>query len=284
VTRFGVCLLPTDQGLPPTQLAKAVEDRDFDMLFFAENSHVPVKHSKNTYHRPEIVEPFARMYDSITALAACAAVTERIQIGTGVCLLTERDPITTAKSIATLDHLSNGRVIFGIAGGWIKEAIEHHGVSFKHRWDVVRDRAVAIRTLWRDDPAEYHGKYVNFGPVWSYPKPKQTGGPPIYIGSNSGKVPARVADYADGWMPIFSRYAGDPLDDLRLACDVADRDYDEMTTLLFDAPRDTKVIEDFTKRGCDGFVFFIPPERYHDVQGVLDDTALFCEKIKINTS
>ena len=169
MTRFGVCLLPTDQGLPPTQLAKAVEDRDFDMLFFAENSHVPVKHSKNTYHRPEIVEPFARMYDSITALAACAAVTERIQIGTGVCLLTERDPITTAKSIATLDHLSNGRVIFGIAGGWIKEAIEHHGVSFKHRWDVVRDRAVAIRTLWRADPAEYHGTYVNFGPVWSYP-------------------------------------------------------------------------------------------------------------------
>ena len=85
-------------------------------------------------------------------------------------------------------------------------------------------------------------------------------------------------------MPIFSRYVGDPLDDLRLACDVADRDYDEMTTLLFDAPRDTKVIEDFTKRGCDGFVFFIPPERYHDVQGVLDDTALFCEKIKTNTS
>ena len=99
MTRFGVCLLPTDQTLPPVELARAVEERKLDMLFFAENSHVPIKHSKNTYHRPEIVEPFARMHDSITALAACAAVTERIQLGTGVCLLTERDPITTANSI-----------------------------------------------------------------------------------------------------------------------------------------------------------------------------------------
>ncbi len=277
MTRFGVCLLPTDQTLPPVVLARAVEDRNLDMLFFAENSHVPVTHSKNTYHRPEIVEPFARMHDSITALAACAAVTERIQLGTGVCLLTERDPITTAKSIATLDHLSNGRVVFGIAGGWIKEAMEDHGASFKDRWRIVRDRALAIRTLWRDDPAEYHGEYVDFGPLWCRPKPKQAGGPPIYIGSNSGKVPARVADYADGWMPIYGRYEGDPLDDLRAACDAADRNYDDMTTLLFDTPHDIAVIENFIKRGCEGFVFFVAPERYSDVLGALDDVAALAE-------
>ena len=161
--RFGVCLLPTDQTLPPPALARAVEDRPLDMLFFAENSHVPIKHSKNSYHRPDIVEPFARMHDSITALAACAAVTQRIQLGTGVCLLTERDPLITAKAIATLDHLSEGRVIFGIAGGWIREAIEHHGASFRHRWAVVRERAQAIRTLWQNSPAEFHGEYVDFG-------------------------------------------------------------------------------------------------------------------------
>ena len=278
MTRFGVCLLPTDQTLPPVELARAVEERKLDMLFFAENSHVPIKHSKNTYHRPEIVEPFARMHDSITALAACAAVTERIQLGTGVCLLTERDPITTAKSIATLDHLSDGRVIFGIAGGWIKEAMEHHGTSFKERWRIVRDRALAIRTLWRDDPAEYHGEYVDFEPMWCRPKPKQAGGPPMYIGSNSDKVPARVADYADGWMPIYGRYEGDPLDDLRDACDAAARNYDEMTTLLFDAPRDIAVIEDFIGRGCEGFVFFVPPERYDDVLSVLDEISTLCER------
>ncbi|MBX9606120.1 MAG: TIGR03619 family F420-dependent LLM class oxidoreductase [Gammaproteobacteria bacterium] len=271
--RFGVCLLPTDQTLAPPALARAVEDRGLDMLFFAENSHVPVKHRKNKYHRADMVEPFARMHDSITALAACAAVTERIQLGTGVCLLTERDPLITAKAIATLDHLSQGRVLFGIAGGWIKEAIEHHGASFKARWDIVRERALAIRALWRDSPAEYHGEWVDFGPSWSYPKPFQPGGPPIYIGSNSDAVPARVADYADGWMPIYDRYEGDPLADLRRACDAAGRDFQAMTVLLFGAPQDEKVLEDFTARGCDGFVFLVPPARQHEMEKALDEIA-----------
>lgn len=271
--RFGVCLLPTDQTLPPVALAQAVEARDLDMLFFAENSHVPVVHRKNSYHSPEMVQPFARMHDSITALAACAAATSRIQLGTGVCLLTERDPIITAKAIASLDHLSDGRVIFGIAGGWIKEAMEHHGSPFKERWRIVRERALAIRTLWRDNPAEFHGEYVDFDPLEMLPKPLQCGGPPIYIGSNSAKVPARVAEYADGWMPIYDRYAGDPLADLRQACDAAERDYSEMTVLLFGAPMDEAVIGDFIARGCDGFVFLVPPERLHEVPAALDDIA-----------
>lgn len=271
--RFGVCLLPTDLTLSPPVLARAVEERGLDMLFFAENSHVPVKHRKNSYHRSDMIEPFARMHDSITALAACAAVTQRIQLGTGVCLLTERDPIITAKAIATLDHVSGGRVLFGIAGGWIKEAIEHHGCSFKERWAIVRERALAIRTLWREDIAEFHGEYVDFGPSWCFPKPLQPGGPPLYIGSNSDAVPARVADYADGWMPIYERYAGDPLDDLRRACAAAGRDFHAMTVLLFGAPVDAHVIADFIARGCDGFVFLVSPARQHDVLEVLDEFA-----------
>ena len=271
--RFGVCLLPTDLTLSPPVLAQAVEARGLDMLFFAENSHVPVKHRKNSYHRSDMIEPFARMHDSITALAACAAVTQRIQLGTGVCLLTERDPIITAKAIATLDHLSGGRVLFGIAGGWIKEAIEHHGCVFKDRWAIVRERALAIRTLWREEVAEFHGEHVDFGPLWSYPKPLQPGGPPIYIGSNSDAVPARVADYADGWMPIYDRYAGDPLVDLQQACAAVGRDYRDMTVLLFGAPVELQVIEDFIARGCDGFVFLVPPARADEVLVVLDELA-----------
>lgn len=276
---FGVCLLPTDQTLAPPALASAVEARGLDMLFFAENSHVPVKHSKNSYHRPEIVEPFARMHDSVTALAACAAVTERIHLGTGVCLLTERDPLITAKSIASLDRISDGRVIFGIAGGWIREAIEHHGADFRRRWAVVRERALAIRTLWRDDPAEFHGEFVNFDPVWSHPKPLQQGGPPMFIGSNSAKVPARVAEYADGWMPIYDRYAGDPIDDLRRACDDVGRDFAEMTVLLFGAPHEERVLEDYRARGCAGFVFLVPPERQGEVLEVLDEIAALSERL-----
>ena len=271
MTRFGVCVLPTDLILAPTEIAMAVEKKGLDMLFFAENSHVPVVHRKNSYHRPEMVQPFARMHDSLTALASCAAVTERIQLGTGVCLLTERDPITTAKAIATLDHISDGRVIFGVAGGWIKEAIENHGCPFKDRWDVVRERAVAIKTIWNNDPAEYHGKYVNFEEMTSVPKPLQRKGPPIYIGSNSSKVPARVVDYADGWMPIYDKYEGDPLNDLNKACKKEGKDPKNFTTLLVGAPHDLDVLQDFAARGCQGFIFLVPPERSDDIPSVLDE-------------
>lgn len=281
--QYGVCLLPTDLGEPPVVLAKAVEARGFDMMFFAEGSHVPVQHSKNAYTDAGIVAPFARMYDSITALAACAAVTERIKLGTGVCLLTERDPLITAKSIASLDQISNGRVIFGIAGGFIREAIENHGSPFKKRWAVVRDRALAIRTLWNNDPAEYHGEYVDFDPVWSHPKPYQRGGPPMYIGSNSSKVPARVADYADGWMPIYERYEGDPVADLRAACAEKGRDFGEMTLYLFGAPRDARIVQDFIARGAHGFIFLVPPEN-EDVMAELDAIATFVEQMRDTTS
>jgi|TARA_B110000495_G_C22988202_1_gene581621 probable F420-dependent oxidoreductase len=271
MVRFGICVLPTDLIPPPVQLAQTVESKGLDMLFFAENSHVPVVHRKNSYHRPEIVQPFARMYDSITALAACAAVTSRIQLGTGVCLLTERDPITTAKSIATLDHISQGRVIFGIAGGWIKEAIENHGCPFKERWAVVRERALAIRALWQTDPTEFHGDYVDFKPLTMMPKPFQKGGPPIYIGSNSSKVPARVVDYADGWMPIYEKYEGDPLVDIKAACEKSGRDPSEITTLLFGAPRDQSILQDYATRGCAGFIFLIAPEQSGNLIPILDE-------------
>jgi probable F420-dependent oxidoreductase len=276
-TQYGVCLLPTDLGHPPVDLARAVEERGLDMMFFAEGSHVPVQHSKNAYTDTGIVAPFARMYDSITALAACAAVTKRIKLGTGVCLLTERDPLITAKSIASLDRISNGRVIFGVAGGFIREAIENHGSPFKQRWAVVRERAQAIRTIWNNDPAEFHGEYVDFDPVWSHPKPAQPGGPPIFIGSNSGKVPARVAEYADGWLPIYDRYEGDPIDDLRQACAEKGRDFDELTLYLFGAPLDEDVLDDFTSRGAQGFIFLVPPDA-DDTFGELDRIAALADR------
>ena len=280
MTSFGICILPTDEIPLPPLIAIATETRGFDMLFFAENSHVPIVHRKNSYHSPEMVQPFARMYDSITALASCAAVTSSLKLGTGVCLLTERDPIITAKSIATLDHLSKGRVIFGVAGGWIKEAMENHGTPFKERWRVVRDHTLAIKALWKNEPAEYRGEYIDFAPADSYPKPYQKGGPPILIGSNSSKVPSRVADYADGWMPIHERYEGDPLRDLKNACDEAGRDYATMTTYLFGAPMDLDLIADYDERGCDGFIFLVPPEKYSNLEKELDHLQQFCEKFK----
>ncbi|MDA0821793.1 MAG: TIGR03619 family F420-dependent LLM class oxidoreductase [Proteobacteria bacterium] len=282
-TQYGVCLLPTDLIAAPVDLARAAEQRELDAMFFAEGSHVPVKHTNNAYTSSAVVQPFARMYDSITALAACAAVTSKITLGTGVCLLTERDPIITAKAIASLDQISNGRVIFGVAGGFIREAIENHGSSFKDRWAIVRERALAIQTIWTNEVAEYHGEFVDFGPLWSYPKPRQVGGPPLYIGSNHGKIPDRVVDYADGWMPIYERYAGDPVEDLRRACATKNRDFAELTIYLFGVPLDEKIIEDFTKRGVHGFIFLIPSES-DQVMSELDKVAALVERLRNNGS
>ena len=271
---FGVCVMPTDLILPPAEIAVAVEKAGLDSLFFAENSHVPVVHSKNKYHSEDIVEPFARMFDSITALSTCVAVTEKILLGTGVCLLTERDPITTAKSITTLDHLSKGRVIFGIAGGWIKEAMENHGTNFKDRWNVVKEHALLIRSLWEKETITFRGDFVSIEEsIQQFPKPYTPGGPPIFIGSNHRRVPSRVADYADGWMPIYERYEGnaDPISDLKKSCLETGRNYEDMTVLLFGAPFDYETIKSLASDGYHGFIFLIPHERSADIPGVLNE-------------
>ena len=279
---FGVCVMPTDLILTPVEIALAVERAGLDSLFFAENSHVPIVHSKNKYHSDEIVEPFARMFDSITALAACAAVTEKIQLGTGVCLLTERDPIITAKSIATLDHISKGRVIFGIAGGWIKEAMENHGTNFKERWKVVKEHARLIRSLWKEENISFSGDYISIkDDILQFPKPYTPGGPPIYIGSNHKRVPDRVADYADGWMPIYDRYEGDgdPVTDLKKSCVQAGRNYDEMTIMLFGAPYEFEALKPLAESGYHGFIFLIPQERSDDIPGVLREIVELKKRI-----
>ena len=273
---FGACVMPTDLMIPPTEIAILAEKFGLDSLFFAENSHVPIVHSKNKYHSDDIVQPFARMYDSITALSACAAVTQKLLLGTGVCLLTERDPIITAKSIASLDHLSKGRVIFGIAGGWIREAMENHGADFKKRWSIVKENALLIRSLWREETIKFKGEFSQLkGTVQQFPKPYTRGGPPIYIGSNHKKVASRVADYADGWMPIYDRYEGenDPISDLKQSCREVGRDYREMTVLLFGAPYDHGLLGTLASEGYHGFIFLVPQERANNISDVFEEIA-----------
>ena len=133
-----------------------------------------------------------------SALAAAAAATERLLLGTGICLVIERDPITLAKEIASLDTISNGRTIIGIGAGWNREEMENHGANYQHRWAITREKVLAMREIWNNDEAEFHGEWVDFDPIWSYPKPVQSGGPPIWIGANSRWVFDRIADYADG--------------------------------------------------------------------------------------
>jgi probable F420-dependent oxidoreductase len=194
---FGIVMF---NGYPisPATLARAVEERGFESLFYPEHTHIPVR-SKRADGRP--TEGYAHTYDPFVALAAAAVVTERIKLGTGVCLVPQRDPITTAKEVATLDHMSGGRFLFGVGAGWNREELANHGTDPKSRMAVLADRVRAMRTIWAEDEAEYHGTYVDFEKIWSWPKPIQRPGPPVLVGGNGPGTEDRVLDFGDEWLP-----------------------------------------------------------------------------------
>lgn len=268
---FGVCLLATDRTHSPVHLARAVEARDLDMLFLPENSHVPVSRAKEWPQAEGLLDPLSRLYDPFVALSAAAAVTSRLLLGFGVCLMTHRDPINTAKAVASLDLLSGGRVILGVAGGALEEAMRNHGSPFRQRWRIVRERTLAMKTIWREERAEFHGEFVDFEPLHSYPKPVQAGGPPIWIGSNSKQVPERVADYADGWIVYRGRYPGDAVADLRAACARKGRPWEALSLTLMDAPWDSGECRQYLAQGYSRLLFLVPPDA--DPEQALDRIA-----------
>ena len=252
------------------QLARAIEQRGFDGLFLPENTHMPLKRRQNLEFDDERLRALAGFYDPFVALSAAAAVTERIKLGTSVCLLTHRDVLITAKAAASLDHISNGRLILGVAGGLIAEAMENHGSPFKERWKIVREKCHALRHIWQQEIAAYAGDYVNFADSHCYPKPLNDCGPPLWIGSNSAAVPARVAEYADGWIVFNGRYEGDAITDLQKACEEKQRDFSTITVSLMDPPHDQKGIESFLKRGFDRLIFIIRAGNMGDIEMQLD--------------
>lgn len=204
---LGVIIFPTDTTIQPVPLARAVEDRGFESLWFAEHSHIP---TARTTPRPggggPLPDWYWRTHDQLLALTAAAVVTERIRLGTGITLVAQHDPLWLAKRIATLDVLSGGRVEFGIGYGWNKEEMANHGVAFTERRAMVREKVLAMKELWAHDEAEFHGDFVDFDPSWSWPKPVQQPHPPIILGSGPGpKSFAAIAEYCDGWIPIVGR-------------------------------------------------------------------------------
>ena len=225
MARSGIVIFPTDETIQPVELARAVEERNLDSLFLPEHTHMPLGSSSPFMPDGVVPEFYKRTHDPFVALAACAAVTERITLATGICLVIQRDPITLAKEVASLDRISNGRMLLGIGAGWNAPEVENHGVRFDQRWRVLREKIMAMKTIWTEDEPEFHGEFVDFDPMWSYPKPVQHGGPPIWIGANSKWVPGRVADYADGWMPINGRDGGGNVTMLREACAKRGRDF-----------------------------------------------------------
>jgi probable F420-dependent oxidoreductase len=198
---FGLMLACTQDTLQPVELARFAEERGFDALFIGEHTHLPTAPHR---YGDAISDDYKKFYDPFVTLSQAAAVTERLKLGTAVCLLTEHHPITLAKAVATLDHLSGGRVILGVGTGWNDAEMENYGIRFEQRWAVAEERIRAMREIWTHDEAEFHGKYVDFDPLWCWPKPLQPGGPKILIGGGVKPevIARRVVGFGDGWIPL----------------------------------------------------------------------------------
>ena len=195
---YGVCIFPTDYSIRIDELARAAEERGFESLFVTEHTHIPASRRTPFPGGTELPREYSHTLDPFVALTAAAAVTRTLKVGTGICLVIEHDPITLAKQVASLDVLSGGRFLFGIGGGWNAEEMENHGTAFKTRFRLLRERVLAMKEIWTKDAAAFHGEFVSFDPIWSWPKPAQTPHPPILLGGESGYTLQRVVDFCDG--------------------------------------------------------------------------------------
>jgi probable F420-dependent oxidoreductase len=267
-------MFPTDYAIPVTELGKAAEDLGFESLFFPEHTHIPTSRRTPWPGGAELPKEYSHTLDPFVAMAAVAAVTTRLKIGPGICLVMQRDPITLAKEVASVDHLSNGRVVLGIGGGWNEDEMENHGTKPSLRWKILRERILAMKEIWTKDEAEYHGQFVNFDPIWSWPKPVQKPHPPILVGGAGPRTLDRVIEYGDAWMPIAGRTGailGDKIQELRQRAKEAGRGHIPVYT--FGTPPNRESVERMESIGVDHVIFGLPPAPAETVLPVLKRAA-----------
>ena len=269
---IGALIFATDLSIRPDRLARELEARGFESLWVTEHTHIPVSRRTPWPGGPNLPEEYRRTLDPYVSLTAAAMVTERLRLGTGITLVAQHDPIALAKTVASLDLLSGGRVSLGVGVGWNEEEMEDHGVDPKSRRSIAREHVLAMRELWTQDEASFDGEHVRFGAAWSWPKPVTTPHPPIIMGGVGGPVTFRhVVEYCDGWMPIHGRRSiADKLDDLRRAADDGGRDAATIELGVFGCPADRKVIDDYAALGFVRCTLAVPPTGETDALRALD--------------
>jgi probable F420-dependent oxidoreductase len=273
--KYGITMFATDQSMSVPDLARAAEERGFSSLYIPEHTHIPTsRRTPPPTGDGELPEMYRRTVDPFVALAGAATVTDRIRLGTGICLVAQRDPIVTAKEVATLDSLSSGRFDFGIGFGWNHDEMENHGVDVKRRRDLVRERVLAMRALWTEEVASFDGDLVHITPSWAWPKPVQPGGPPVLVGGAPGpKLFAHVAEYGDGWFPIGGAGVRAALPPLREACEAIGRDPATVRVVPFGTIPDPGKLDYYASLGIDEVVLRVPTADTDTVVGVLDGFA-----------
>lgn len=270
--RLGISTFPTEDGADVKTLGRAVEERGFESLFVPEHTHIPVSRRTANPGGGDIPEEFRHTPDPFVVLGAVAAVTEHLLLGTGVCLVVERDPIVTAKEVATVDRISGGRFLFGVGGGWNREELANHGTAFATRFDLLRERVLAMKALWTNEVAEFHGDHVDFDPVWQWPKPVQSPHPPVIVAGNGPKSIDRAADYGDGWMPIAGR--GDTAEQVEaLQKAAAERGRGPIPVTVFGARPKPDILAGYAAAGVDRALIALPSAPQSDTLRRLDRYA-----------
>jgi probable F420-dependent oxidoreductase len=251
--QFGVSTFITDQGIRPASLGTALEERAFESLFIAEHSHIPVSRRTPYPGGGELPDVYYRTLDPFVALSAIAAVTRSLRLATGIALVPQRDPITTAKEVASLDLVSDGRVIFGVGVGWNREEMMNHGADPATRGRLTDERLLAMRELWTAEKAEFHGEFVDFDPVYAWPKPVQRPHPPIYVGGGEGAF-RRVAEIGDAWLAtnVSPEQLGPQIERLRTR---AGRD---VPVTVYAVPDDPGLVEGYIRLGVERVLFNLP--------------------------
>lgn len=274
--KIGITIMATDVSIGAAELAAAAEARGFSSLYLPEHTHIPTSRETPPPVGQEDVLPerYKRILDPFVALGACAEATETLTIGTGICLVAQRDPIATAKAVATLDFMSGGRFVFGIGYGWNVDEMRDHGVAYDERRSVVRDFMLTMRALWADEPQSFEGKHASVSESWAWPKPARKPGPPVMIGGAAGpRLFAHVAEFGDGWLPVGGGGIKKSLPMLGEAAEAAGRDPSELRVVPLWALPDRDKLDYYASLGIEEVVLQFPSEPRDPAMRTLDELA-----------
>jgi probable F420-dependent oxidoreductase len=263
---LGIATFPTHDALSPGAMAGLVEERGFQALFFAEHTHIPASDRPVAENGEDLPRKYWHTYDLFVAMTAAAAATRRLRVGSSICLVVERDPIITAKEVASIDHMSGGRVEFGVGAGWHRQEMSNHGTNPAVRWAILAERVQAMKAIWTQDEAGFHGKYVSFEPIWSWPKPAQRPHPPVLVGGYGPHVIDRVLAFGDGWFPNYG--PPDLFDRVKELRARADR---PIEVHVANAPIDPRALEQLEKAGVKRAVRWVPAANRGPVERALDE-------------
>jgi probable F420-dependent oxidoreductase len=264
--KFGVAIFPTEEVQLPGEIARMAEERGFECLLFPEHTHIPASRESAWPGGGQLPAWYSRTYDPFVACMAAADATERLLIGTGICLVIERDPIITAKEVASVDVLSGGRFLFGVGAGWNAEEMRNHGTDPSRRFGVMRERIEAMKAIWTEDEASYSGRYVNFERIWSWPKPAQKPHPPVMVGGSGPRVLDRVLAFGDEWMPNRMSFEDLKARIAELEGRASEVGRDRIPVTVVGMTPDPEEIERMAGIGVDRIVFWLPQEGFDAVE------------------